>query len=42
VLASVCLITGTIWLLYTSIALGTLGLFLLIDGYTLLVPLPFF
>jgi hypothetical protein len=41
VLASVCLITGTIWLLYTSAILGVVGLLMLIDGYTLLVPLPF-
>jgi hypothetical protein len=41
VLASVCVITGTVWLLYASAALGALGLLLLLDGWTLLVPLPF-
>jgi hypothetical protein len=39
VLASVCLITGTLWLLYVSIALGGAGLVLLFNGYTLLLPL---
>jgi hypothetical protein len=37
VLASVCLITGTLWLLYVSAGLGVIGLILLINGYTLLV-----
>lgn len=41
VLASVCLITGTVWLLYVSFGLGVVGLVLLVDGYTLWVPLPF-
>jgi hypothetical protein len=39
VLASVCLITGTLWLLYLSIGLGAAGLLLLINGSTLLIPL---
>lgn len=41
VLASVCLITGTMWLLYLSGGLGLLGVLLLANGYTLAVKLPF-
>lgn len=39
VLASVCLITGTVWLLYVSVGLGVLGFLFLFNGYTLLLPL---
>jgi hypothetical protein len=41
VLASVCLVTGTMWLLYVAGVLGALGVLLLIDGHWLLVHLPF-
>lgn len=41
VLASVCLITGTMSLLYSSGILALIGLLTLIDGQTLFLPLPF-
>ena len=41
VLASVHLIIGNMWLLGMSGGLGALGLLLMINGFTLLVPLPF-
>jgi hypothetical protein len=41
VLASVCLVTGTMWLLYVSAGLGLMGLLLMLNGYWLLFALPF-
>jgi hypothetical protein len=41
VLASVHLIIGNLWLLGLSGGLGVLGFLLMLDGYTLAVPLPF-
>jgi len=41
VLASVHLIIGNVWLLVLSGGLGTLGLILMADGFTLVVRLPF-
>jgi hypothetical protein len=41
VLASVHLIIGNLWLLGFSGGLGLLGFLLMIDGFTLAVPLPF-
>lgn len=40
VLASISIITGGLWMLTGSIALGVLGIFLTFNGYTLLVALP--
>ena len=40
VLASVCLITGAVWLLYASAGLAALGLLLMIDGKFLLFAIP--
>lgn len=42
VLASVCLITGTLWLLYVSVGLAALGVLLMLNGRFLLFSLPFF
>ena len=41
VLASVCLITGQLWLLVMSLSLAAVGIFMMLDGWTLLLPLPF-
>ena len=41
VLASVYLIVGTLSLLGLSASLGALGVLLMLNGFTLLVPLPF-
>ena len=41
VLASVHLIIGNVWLLGLSGGLGTLGLILMLNGFTLLMRLPF-
>ena len=41
VMASVHLIIGNLWLLAMSGGLGVLGFLLLIDGFTLALPLPF-
>lgn len=41
VLASVCLITGTVSLLYASAALAIVGGLLMLDGMTMWLPLPF-
>jgi len=41
VLASVHLIIGNLWLLAASGGLGVLGLLLMLDGFSLAVPLPF-
>lgn len=41
VLASVHLIIGNVWLLLLSGGLGTLGLVLMVNGFTLAVRLPF-
>lgn len=41
VLASVCLITGTVSLLYSSAVLAAIGIFMLLDGQLLFLPLPF-
>jgi Domain of unknown function (DUF4337) len=40
VLASVCLITGTIWLLYGSVVMALLGALLMINGRFLIFALP--
>lgn len=40
VLASIAIITGGLWMLIGSIGLGVLGIFLTVNGYTLLVSLP--
>lgn len=41
VLASVCLITGTLWLLYMSGLLAVAGLLFMLNGTFMLVTLPF-
>ena len=41
VLASVCLITGTVPLLYSSGLLAIAGFLLMCDGLTMVLPLPF-
>jgi hypothetical protein len=41
VLASVCLITGAIWLVYASSVLGLLGLLMMLNGAFMVVTLPF-
>jgi len=41
VLASVHLIIGNLWLLGLSGGLGALGVLLMLNGFTLAVPLPF-
>jgi hypothetical protein len=41
VLASVCLITGSVWLVYMSGALGLLGLLMMANGKFMLVSMPF-
>ena len=41
VLASVHLIIGNLWLLALSGGLGVVGVLLMLDGFTLAVPLPF-
>ena len=41
VMASVHLIIGNLWLLAMSGGLGVLGFLLMIDGFTLALPLPF-
>jgi hypothetical protein len=40
VLASVCLVTGAVWLLYASGILATLGLIMMLNGSFLLINLP--
>lgn len=40
VLASIAIITGGNWMLYSSIALGLLGILLTVDGFTLVLPIP--
>ena len=41
VLASVCLITGQLWSLMASFGLAVMGIFMMVDGYTLFLPLAF-
>ena len=41
VLASVCLITGTVTLLYSSAILAAAGIFMLLDGQFMFLSLPF-
>jgi hypothetical protein len=41
VLASVCLITGAVWLVYASGVLGILGLLMMANGKFMLLSLPF-
>ena len=41
VLASVCLVTGAVWLLYASAGLGFLGVVSMLNGMFLLVDVPF-
>lgn len=41
VLASVCLITGTVTLLYSSAVLAAFGIFMMLDGQLMWLPLPF-
>ncbi len=41
VLASVCLITGTIWLFYVSGVLAIVGMLLMINGKLMLLTVPF-
>lgn len=41
VLATVCLITGTLWLLYVSGAMFVAGVLLLVNGKLLLLNIPF-
>lgn len=41
VLASVCLITGTVTLLYSSAILAAAGIFMLLDGQLMFLSLPF-
>jgi Domain of unknown function (DUF4337) len=40
VLASVCLVTGAVWLLYASGVLGILGVLMMLDGMFMLVTIP--
>jgi hypothetical protein len=39
VMASIAIITGGTWMLYSSIGLGLMGIFLTIDGYSLWWPI---
>lgn len=41
VLASVCLITGAVWLVYASSVLGALGVLMMVNGMFMVVTLPF-
>ena len=41
VLASVCLITSQLWLLVMSFGLAIAGIFMMLDGFTLFLPLAF-
>ncbi len=40
VLASISIITGGVWMLFGSIGLGVLGIFLTVNGYTLVMSVP--
>jgi Domain of unknown function (DUF4337) len=40
VLASVCLVTGAVWLLYASGVLAVLGVLMMLNGMFLLINLP--